>query len=261
MAQADVTVQGHAVGAHVATAPVVSGQFANRATELVIMIRATMKYVLGSAAVAALMAGTCLATVGPHGFGFDGSAAYAAAGGNGHGNGHGAGGNSGHSGNSGLGGGGSAPGNSGNAVGHAPTGNSDPTDDTAPANELGRLNVAHASDTALANAAPNSAVGKMATYKSDILQGDTLGAADSLSSDANKGIVQSVVHTVNVLLGIDDAPVGSTTGTGTTSDGTGTGTTSATTVHDTEADVVAAINGTTTDPTGTGDTSGGTTSP
>src|SRR5262245_38138027 len=38
-------------------------------------------------------------------------------------------------------------------------------DDTASASELGALNAAHVSPTALANASPNSRVGKIAAYK------------------------------------------------------------------------------------------------
>jgi hypothetical protein len=39
------------------------------------------------------------------------------------------------------------------------------SDDDADAHDLGALNAAHASDTALANASPNSRVGKIAAYK------------------------------------------------------------------------------------------------
>jgi hypothetical protein len=44
-------------------------------------------------------------------------------------------------------------------------GSFDDDDDTASASELGALNAAHASPTALANASPNSRVGKIAAYK------------------------------------------------------------------------------------------------
>ncbi len=40
--------------------------------------------------------------------------------------------------------------------------------------ELGALNAAHASETALKNAAPNSRVGRIATYRDTVLEGDEL---------------------------------------------------------------------------------------
>jgi hypothetical protein len=81
--------------------------------------------------------------------------------GNGNGGGHGNGNGDGHG--------------NGNANGHDKTasaksnasddGSFDDDDDTASASELGALNAAHASPTALANASPNSRVGKIAAYK------------------------------------------------------------------------------------------------
>src|SRR6266850_3971193 len=67
---------------------------------------------------------------------------------NGHGNGHG----------------------NGNANGHDKHAEKDASDDgddddDADAHDLGALNAAHASDTALAHANPNSRVGKIAAYK------------------------------------------------------------------------------------------------
>ena len=106
-------------------------------------------------------------------FGFDGAtfspiAAQAWAGAeNGHGNGNG----NGH----------------GNANGHdkhAEKDNSadnDDADDDADAHDLGALNAAHASETALAHAAPNSRVGKIAAYKEAEL---TAKAAAAAAADA-----------------------------------------------------------------------------
>jgi hypothetical protein len=59
----------------------------------------------------------------------------------------------------------------GNANGHDKHADKDKSaengdsDDDADAHDLGALNAAHASDTALANASPNSRVGKIAAYK------------------------------------------------------------------------------------------------
>ena len=72
--------------------------------------------------------------------------------GNGHGNGNGGG-----NGNAGGNGNGNAGDNS----------NSHPTNNGAVASSLGALNAAHASTTALANASPNSRIGKIAAYKAD----------------------------------------------------------------------------------------------
>ena len=96
------------------------------------------------------------------------------------------------------------------------------SDDAAGAGIRGSLNAAHASATARAHAAPNSQVGKIASYESAIQAGDIAAAAASLADAANKAIIAPVVHAVNDLLGIDTAPV-ATGGT----------------VHDTEANVAA----------------------
>jgi hypothetical protein len=55
-------------------------------------------------------------------------------------------------------------------------------DDDADAHDLGALNAAHASDTALANAAPNSRVGKIAAYK-DAEIAAKAAAADAAAAD------------------------------------------------------------------------------
>lgn len=100
-------------------------------------------------------------------FGFDGStfspvATQAWAGAeNGHGNGHG----------------------NGNANGHDNHAEKDKSaengdsDDDADAHDLGALNAAHASETALANASPNSRVGKIAAYKEAELKAQAAAAA------------------------------------------------------------------------------------
>jgi hypothetical protein len=75
----------------------------------------------------------------------------------------------------------------GNANGHdkhAEKDNSadnDDSDDDADASDLGALNAAHASETALAHAAPNSRVGKIAAYKEAEL---TAKAAAAAAADA-----------------------------------------------------------------------------
>jgi hypothetical protein len=107
----------------------------------------------------------------------------------------------------------------GNGHGHGHEHNSA---DVAGGEKLGSLNAAHASETARAHAASNSQVGKIASYERSVQNGDIAAAAADLAGAANKAIVEPVVHAVNELLGIDDAPV-ATGGT----------------VHDTEADVAA----------------------
>jgi hypothetical protein len=99
--------------------------------------------------------------IGLHSSNFGLGIAQAWANGNGHGNGHG-----GDHGN-------------GNANGHV-------TDDTvASASELGALNAAHESPTALANASPNSRVGKIAAYKEAALAAQ---AADQAVTDAQTAV-------------------------------------------------------------------------
>jgi hypothetical protein len=58
-------------------------------------------------------------------------------------------------------------------------------DDEASASELGALNAAHASPQALANAAPNSRVGKIAAYKNAALTAQT---ADQAVTDAQSAV-------------------------------------------------------------------------
>lgn len=110
----------------------------------------------------------------------------------------------------------------GHGNGHG-NGHGQQSDDVASTEIQGSLNAAHASATARAHAAPNSRVGKIASYESAIQAGDIAAAGASLADAANKTIIGSMVHAVNDLLGIDAAPV-ATGGT----------------VHDTEADVSAA---------------------
>ena len=81
--------------------------------------------------------------------------------------------------------------------------------DVAGDEKLGSLNAAHASETARAHAAPNSKVGKIASYEQAVQDGDIAGAAADLADAANKAIVEPVVHALNELLGIDSAPVAS----------------------------------------------------
>lgn len=106
----------------------------------------------------------------------------------------------------------------GHGNGHGPQ-----SGEIAGAELQGSLNAAHASATARAHAAPNSQIGKIASYESAIQAGDIAAAASSLADAANKAIIEPVVHAVNDLLGIDTAPVA----------GGGT-------VHETEAEVAAA---------------------
>ena len=95
---------------------------------------------------------------------------------NGHGNGHG----------------------NGNANGHDmhagkdASDDGDDGDDDADAHDLGALNAAHASDTALAHANPNSRVGKIAAYKEAELAAKTASAdaagADQAVADAQAAL-------------------------------------------------------------------------
>ncbi|NOD84256.1 hypothetical protein GS611_08375 [Ruegeria sp. HKCCD6119] len=54
--------------------------------------------------------------------------------------------------------------------------------------ELGALNAANASETALLNAAPNSRVGRIATYRETVLAGDDLRAALEEQQDLLDGM-------------------------------------------------------------------------
>lgn len=71
------------------------------------------------------------------------------------------------------------------------------------ASSLGRLNAAHASPTARANAAANSTVGQIAAYEQAALVGDVQAAAESLAMAANKTVDTSVVKAVNELLSLE----------------------------------------------------------
>jgi len=85
---------------------------------------------------------------------------------NGHGNGHG----------------------NGNANGHENHG--------AEASSLGALNAAHASDTALANASPNSRVGKIAAYKGAEIAAKA-AAADAAAADQKVADAQAALDAAN----------------------------------------------------------------
>ena len=102
----------------------------------------------------------------------------------------------------------------GNAFGHDKNGENH----GAIASSLGRLNAAHASPTARANASPNSVVGIIAAYEAEVKAAEdaeavaaaAAAAVDTLAEAANKGYPDdAVVAAVNNLLGIEateDAP-------------------------------------------------------
>ena len=121
----------------------------------------------------------------------------------------------------------------GHGKGHG-LGHSMHADDTEVANghtkgstssKLGRLNAAHASPTARANAAPHSAVGRIATYEEAVNETLTaeqaynedpanqaflenyqqayLDQEEALAAAANKDIDEDVAQAVNEMLGID----------------------------------------------------------
>ena len=101
------------------------------------------------------------------------------------------------------------------------------------ASKLGRLNAAHASATARTNAAPHSAVGRIAAYEAAVYERQEVQAqlnavledenatqqqldealaavaeaaqreVETLSAAANKNIDEDVMHAVNELLGIE----------------------------------------------------------
>jgi len=84
------------------------------------------------------------------------------------------------------------------------------------ASELGKLNAAHASPVALAHAAPNSAVGMIATYQTQM--GDALALTDPAQRDAaiisareqlglasNKQLTPSAAARIDGMLGITGA--------------------------------------------------------
>jgi hypothetical protein len=133
----------------------------------------------------------------------------------GNGNGNGGGNGNGHAGGNGNGGGNGNAG--GNANGNAAN-NSHPENHGAVASSLGALNAAHASSTALANAAPNSEVGRIHAYQvaldnyltdlqnhpldTDLLDADIAAVGDALGAAANKTVTPSTVDRLNDLLGI-----------------------------------------------------------
>jgi len=85
------------------------------------------------------------------------------------------------------------------------------------ANELGNLNAAHTSANARANAAPNSMVGRIAAYETQMLNAMQLqdptqrnaaitAARSQLAQAANKPLTESTISRVDSLLGIEGAP-------------------------------------------------------
>ena len=83
--------------------------------------------------------------------------------------------------------------------------------------KLGRLNAAHASATARANASPNSAVGLLGQYEAAVNAArDAISeeeradleqtAIEILGQAANKELNEEVVSAVDALLGIESAP-------------------------------------------------------
>lgn len=70
------------------------------------------------------------------------------------------------------------------------------------ASSLGRLNAAHASERALANASPNSTVGRIGAYKAALEDGDLAAAAEALASVSNKAVTEASVRSLNGLLGV-----------------------------------------------------------
>lgn len=148
-------------------------------------------------------------------------------GGGGHGGGNGHGGGQGHGGSHGTGHGHSV--GHGSMASHTVSGATIVDDDSTGADDLGRLNAAHASPNALAHAAPNSTVGRIASYLDSVLAGDTESAAGAVSGAANKSVTDRALHALNELLGIDETVIDPDEGT---------------TVHDTEGDVSALANDT-----------------
>lgn len=74
------------------------------------------------------------------------------------------------------------------------------------ASSLGALNAAHASPSALANAAPNSRVGQVAAFARAMEAKDVDAAAQALANASNKSISQSTVESVNAILGLHSSP-------------------------------------------------------
>jgi hypothetical protein len=107
------------------------------------------------------------------------------------------------------GGGGSGGGHSGGSAGNgASSASNGHSDNGNSASAMGRLNAAHASAAALAHAAPNSAVGRVAAYKSALTANATLSAQDVAAAAAalvalsNKPITLRTVHTLDTRLGL-----------------------------------------------------------
>jgi hypothetical protein len=67
---------------------------------------------------------------------------------------------------------------------------------------LGRLNAAHASAQAMQNAAPNSTVGRINSYKTALEDGKLDDAAEALAGVSNKAVTAEAVRSLNDLLGI-----------------------------------------------------------
>jgi hypothetical protein len=73
------------------------------------------------------------------------------------------------------------------------------------ASQLGSLNAAHASLTALSHAAPTSMVGTIAAYRDAVEDGTITSVAQAqteLSKISNKSVNSEVVSAVNDLLGV-----------------------------------------------------------
>jgi hypothetical protein len=84
------------------------------------------------------------------------------------------------------------------------------------ASELGKLNAAHAASSALNNAAPNSAVGAVATYDTQMTSALALSdpaakdaaiiaARQQLSASTNKELTVSAATRIDTMLGITGA--------------------------------------------------------
>ena len=131
--------------------------------------------------------------------------------GNGNGGGHGGGNAGGHGGGHGAAGTGGSGKGHGKGIGHgqAHSGNGHASKHGVSASTLGSLNAAHASSTARAHAAPNSAVGAIAIFVnaagSDELSDEQRveAAAQALASRANKPITEPVVSQVADLADVE----------------------------------------------------------
>ena len=123
---------------------------------------------------------------------FDGAATAWAGNANGHANGHAN---------------GNGAGNAGGSSGHADVGTEVASNSHgASASSLGSLNAAHASPTALANASPNSTVGKLAIYRDSTLAARTAQEAyDALvaayDTDSN-GILDDADYDTDEIVGL-----------------------------------------------------------